>query len=755
MEKRSIVARISIFFISFMPFNLLFKHVKYNLIASVYWAVLFLIISDNLGYAFGIPILFYNPEYLGQVSNLSFLLLGFGVGGFIMAFNTYSYVRVGPKYPFLVLVKRPFLKFCKNNALVPILFVTYYLVKTSQFQRIEEFADNSTVFYYSLNFLGGVIGFIALSFIYFFPISNRSLIHVKEAEEETGSSQPVESVLLNTNTKWYSSFFQNNHRTYIYLAKGFQFAKSRSVTHINTGIIRKIYAKNRINTSVFELLTILTFVILGLFSSYKVFETPASTSIMLLLTIVLMLFSALQSWFGRWTYPFIGLMIITMNYLSLNTPFFTFKNYAYGLNYTETDRPDYSIANIKKCASDSIQISASKTNYLLTLQNWKRGTGEEKPKLVIINTSGGGSRSALWTLSVLQKLNASLGRKLESSIHLITGASGGMIGASYFRELLLRSKTNKISDLHSSIYRDKLGSDLLNKLSFSASTNDIFFRYRYFEYNGNEYTKDRGSAFEKHLHENTDYFMDHTLGYYTEKEKSAQIPTIIFSPTIVNDGRRLLISSQNLNFFNENSKVAGNLSNSYENIDYQTFFKNQSPNSVRFSSVMRMNASFPFVMPMVTVPTVPEVQLMDAGIRDNYGAKVAIEFIYTMNDWIKENTSGVIIVQIRDTKKVLGNDPLKRVSMLDKITLPFGNMYKNFTRTQDFDQDELLKVSITNFKFPIDVVSFNLRESRSERISLSWHLTKQEKQKIDLAFGSAMNQKALNRMKKLIGKKNN
>jgi len=242
------------------------------------------------------------------------------------------------------------------------------------------------------------------------------------------------------------------------------------------------------------------------------------------------------------------------------------------------------------------------------------------------------------------------------------------------------------------------------------------------------------------------------LGYYTEKEKSAQIPTIIFSPTIVNDGRRLLISSQNLNFLNENSKVAGNLSNSYENIDYQTFFKNQSPNSVRFSSVMRTNASFPFVMPMVTIPTIPEVQLMDAGIRDNYGAKVAIEFIYTMNDWIKENTSGVIIVQIRDTKKVLGNDPLKRVSMLDKITLPFGNMYKNFTRTQDFDQDELLKVSITNFKFPIDVVSFNLRESRSERISLSWHLTKQEKQKIDLAFDSVLNQKALNRMQKLIGK---
>lgn len=751
MGKNGVFVRVSLFLISFLPLNLLFKHVKYNLISLVYWAILFLIISDSLGYAFGVPILFYNPEYLGMVSNLSFLLLGFGVGGFIMAFNTYSYVRVGPKYPFLVLVKRPFLKFCKNNALVPILFVTYYLIKMTSFQKVEEFADSTTIFFYSISFLGGVLGFIAVSFIYFFPISNRSLIHVKEAEEEMGSAQPVESVLLNTNRKWYYSFLQNNRRTYIYLGKGIQFAKSRSVTHIDTEIIRKIYTKNRINTSVFELLTIITFVVLGLFSGYKIFETPAATSIMLLLTIILMLFSALQSWFGRWTYPFIALMLFGMNYMSLNTPYFTFKNYAYGLSYTKDVRPDYSISSIKDCATDTLSNTLSKANYIKTLENWKKGTGEKRPKLVIVNTSGGGSRSALWTFEVLQKLDQNLNEKLQSAVHLITGASGGMVGASYFRELQLRSKNKQISNLHSTIYREKLGRDLLNKLSFSASTNDIFFRYQKFEYNNNEYTKDRGYAFEEQLNENTDFMMNHTLGYYSNKEKTAQIPTMIFSPTIVNDGRRLLISSQNLSFITGKTENNGNISESYENIDYQTFFQSNSPNLVRFTSVMRSSATFPFVMPMITLPTNPEVQLMDAGIRDNYGAKVTIEFIYALQDWIKENTSGVVILQIRDTKKLLKNELYKPVSMFDKVALPFGNMYKNFPRTQDFDQDELLKVSVSQFNFPIEVVSFNLRESKSDRISLSWHLTSQEKQKIDLAFNSKLNQNALQRMRELIG----
>ena len=55
-------------------------------------------------------------------------------------------------------------------------------------------------------------------------------------------------------------------------------------------------------------------------------------------------------------------------------------------------------------------------------------------------------------------------------------------------------------------------------------------------------------------------------------------------------------------------------------------------------------------MPMMSMPTVPEIQLMDAGIRDNHGGKLTIEYLFALNDWIKENTSGVIIVECRDNK---------------------------------------------------------------------------------------------------------
>jgi hypothetical protein len=141
---------------------------------------------------------------------------------------------------------------------------------------------------------------------------------------------------------------------------------------------------------------------------------------------------------------------------------------------------------------------------------------------------------------------------------------------------------------------------------------------------------------------------------------------------------------------------------------------------------------------------------MDSGIRDNYGGKVTVDYLFALSQWIKENTSGVVIIEVRDTKRILENEHYKQTSLLDKITLPFGNVYRNFTRTQDLDQEQLMKLCKTSFSFSVEKITFNLREDYNERISLSWHLTKREKQKIAEAFGSAENQTALHQLQKLL-----
>ena len=66
-----------------------------------------------------------------------------------------------------------------------------------------------------------------------------------------------------------------------------------------------------------------------------------------------------------------------------------------------------------------------------------RGQGSKPaklPPLVIVTVSGGGIRASVWTTTVLKALEDKrwLGPKFPYYVRLITGASGGMVGAAYF-----------------------------------------------------------------------------------------------------------------------------------------------------------------------------------------------------------------------------------------------------------------------------------------------------------------------------------
>lgn len=726
----------------FFPFRLIQSQLKYNFFGLIYWVLLFLIVSESLGYAFGVPFLFFSPEYLGKISYLSFLFLGFSIGGFTMAFNVYSYTKIGPRFPFLIVVSTPFFRFCINNSLIPIAFIVFYLFQMTKFLLNEELASISEVVLYSSSFIFGFLIFISLSILFFFPLRRNK---DQNDDDDEGFQNPISSVAVK-GAKWYDYFRSESKRPIYYVGRKFKIYKSRSIQHLDQDTIQQVYGQNRINAFIFEAITLLAFLGMGFFRNYSFFEMPAAVSIVTLLTIISMLFSALISWFHRWAYPIIVGVLMTMSYMSTVTPFFKFTSFAMGLDYQENNRPEYTVENISRNGLDSVDLSNSKVGIYRMLENWKTNQQTKKPKLIILNTSGGGSRSALWTMIVLGKCDQALQNKLSSRLQLIAGASGGMVGAAYYRELILREKLNQISSKFNEAYEVNISKDLLNKLAFSASTNDLFMRYKKFEYNRHTYTLERGAAFEAHLHQNLNNFLEHPLGYYQSFEAKGQIPLMIFSPTIINDGRRLWMSSQNLSYVV--NKRNGN--SAFENIDYQTFFKGNEPNSIRFSSVLRASATFPLVMPMITLPTKPEIQLMDAGIRDNYGGKVTIDYLFAMSDWIQKNTSGVVILETRDTKRVLNDEFYRDISFMDKITLPFGNMLTNFTRTQDFDQEQLMKLCSKSFNFPVDVVTFNLRERSKDRISLSWHLTKREKRKIAEAFYSDENQAMLAKLENLL-----
>lgn len=720
------------------PIQLIFSHLKHNFISLVIWGILFAFINDALGYAFGIPFLFLSPEYLNEISFQSFLILGFAFGGFIMGFNTYSYIRLGPLYPFLITINRPFFKFCINNALIPLIFITNYLINVFSFQNSEEYATAGDSILFAFGFLLGIALFLTLSWAFFFRL-------IKYNPYTVGTDKPFKTMTYQNN-KWYDIFRKQKESPSIYFGKKFRLKVSRSSKHFDKELVASIFAKNRVSASLYEVLTILSFFGLGFFNDSEILEVPAATSIVLLLTICLMLYSALYAWLRTWFYTVLVVTLIGMNYLSQSSDFFHYTSYAYGLNYEDGERSEYSVARVKEISNDVAINKSSYDSYIKTLDAWKANTGQEKPKLIIVNTSGGGSRSAYWTALVLEQLNSASSYDFQKHAQMITGASGGMVGAAYYRELAKQFMYFGTPFITTEKMRSEIGSDILNKLSFMASTNDIFVRYQNIEYNGHHYTKDRGYAFEQQLLENTDNILDQNLGDYSDAEKEGRIPCLIFSPTIVNDGRRMFISSQDLNFLASGQYAGDHLSGLYENVEIRSLLNKQNIDKLRFTTVLRASATFPFVMPMITLPTTPSVQLMDAGIRDNYGTKTTMLYLHSLEDWIAKNTSGVIVVEIRDTRKVYEEEQFKDISFFDKLTLPFGNMYKNFPRIQSYNQKELEQLGLKSLDYPVETVVFNLMQQKNERISLSWHLTQAEKLKIEGALHSTSNKEALEKV---------
>ena len=332
----------------------------------------------------------------------------------------------------------------------------------------------------------------------------------------------------------------------------FKIKLARDSAHYDIELIKKVFYQNHLNASFFEIAVIISFILLGSFKEYPVFLIPAGASIFLLLTIVLMIISSIYSWFRGWTFTLILIGVVFLNFLSQKTELFGYKNFAYGLDYSN-QLAKYDHESIRKLNSDSAVYESDKREMIEILNKWKRDLsnefGIEKPPMVLFCASGGGIRSSLWTFLIMQKLDSISDGMFSRYCRMITGASGGMIGSSYYRELLLSKNKGEIKSTLDKEYIELLSKDILNPVAFCIATSDIFIRYQHFKDGPYSYTVDRGYMFEKVMNENLNGAFTKRLYEYKVPEENAEVPMIVFSPTIINHGRKLIISPLNTSFF--------------------------------------------------------------------------------------------------------------------------------------------------------------------------------------------------------------
>jgi len=309
----------------------------------------------------------------------------------------------------------------------------------------------------------------------------------------------------------------------------------------------------------------------------------------------------------------------------------------------------------------------------------------QRPKLVLLTATGGANRSGLWTAKVLFELHNDPGLKdFPKHLRIITGASGGMVGASYYV-----GSVQKDGSLQNGFHPEDIAQDFLTPIINSLVFREVPFLAVPADY----YDRDRGEMLDRAMEGEVpridpgvrarlNAVFARSFADLAPGEREGWRPSLIFSPMIIEDGRRLLVSNRHVPFLTVNRgdfllpnrptftdpdgstrvastqkkgrsskrvKAGDDKQDVYSRpaVEFFRLFP-ESRDRFRLSTAARMNATFPFVSPAVSIPTKPPRRVVDAGYFDNTGVSVAAGWLYQHREWVAKSCSGVIVIQVRD-----------------------------------------------------------------------------------------------------------
>ena len=370
------------------------------------------------------------------------------------------------------------------------------------------------------------------------------------------------------------------------------------------------------------------------------------------------------------------------------------------------------------------------------------------PGLVVLSASGGGIRAALWSGVVLTGLETRW-PEFPSRLRLITGASGGMLGAAEWTATLPGPPELQ---LHPQTVRDRVLDELelggLKAVSSGLILRDLLpppLRWG----------QDRGRRLES-AWEAYSPLLANPLANLAPGERAGWRPSLVLTPTVVEDGRFLVISNLDLEPLLQSEGPPASDANMPLAIQgIQLFdYLPDAWGTLPLSTAVRLQANFPYVLPSTEVPGFKSghLRVVDAGYRDDWGIEVATAWIASNRAWLAKNTSGVLLIQVRDKPSDWRLEPpLDKRGWLargfDGLATPLEGLARAWERTAAFRNDEMVaelgrtmnNVSANPF---FTTVIFELEQHVAP---LTWSLTAAEATKIRGGLSSAKNRAALAR----------
>lgn len=346
------------------PIQLVLLHFKKFQILLVFWFILFSTLNGGFMRSYGANALFLSPEYLGNVSPVSAGIVGMATGIFMMSWNITTFILFSRHFRFLATTTRPFLKYCINNAILPLVFLLFYFFRAIQFSSDKELLPAGTIILLISGFLAGFIIIVSVSLFYFFR-ADKSIIR---------RMTPVIS-----NPKLFNSQFHREEvklaesrliRVQWYLNSPGTVRKARDVSHYSRSFIESIFNRHHFSAVLSIFIAFIFLITVGFFMDSRFFQLPAAASILLFFSILISLSGAFSYFLQSWSIPFLVILFFVLNLLyryDVIDP----TNKAYGINYmNRNERPYYDRESLLQLCSDK-RTDSDKANMLTILRNWK------------------------------------------------------------------------------------------------------------------------------------------------------------------------------------------------------------------------------------------------------------------------------------------------------------------------------------------------------------------------------------------------
>src|SRR5688500_10696270 len=242
------------------PVQLLLLHFRKFQVLLIFWAILFSAVNGSFMKTYGVDSLYLAPEYLGNVNFISASLVGIAVGIFIMSWNITTFILFSRHFRFLAATTNPFLKFCINNALIPVFFLLFYFVRAVNFDLYKELLSKTDIFLLTAGFLFGLVFTVSISFLYFFGADktiNRRMVAI------INNTETFEAQYKPNNANQYKASRLLKVESYLNAPNSVKLV--RDVSHYSLSFLEKVFSRHHFAAVLSIFIAFIFLIVVGFF----------------------------------------------------------------------------------------------------------------------------------------------------------------------------------------------------------------------------------------------------------------------------------------------------------------------------------------------------------------------------------------------------------------------------------------------------------------------------------------------------------